>query len=93
MQINSQTIQNISNLSYDEKVELLKQLEELLKSKKEKLKACESEIDKAMKDIEKQKADILSKGKKANSKMNSEAKAKIGKAAEKFVDKFLESLS
>ena len=46
-----------------------------------------------MKEIEKQKADILSKGKKANSKMNSEAKAKIGKAAEKFVDKFLESLS
>ena len=33
MQINSQTIQNISNLSYDEKLELLKQLEELQKAK------------------------------------------------------------
>jgi len=43
--------------------------------------------------IEKQKADILSKGKKTNSKMNSDAKGKVGKAAEKFVDKFLESLS
>jgi len=68
--------------------------EAVLKEKREKAeKASQSEIDKAMKDIEKQKADILSKGKKANSKMNSDAKGKVGKAAEKFVDKFLESLS
>ena len=39
------------------------------------------------------KAYVLSKGKKANSKMNSDAKGKVGKAAGKFVDKFLESLS
>ena len=68
--------------------------EAILKEKREKAeKASQSEIDKAMKDIEKQKADILSKGKKANSKMNSDAKGKVGKAAGKFVDKFLESLS
>ena len=68
--------------------------EAVIKEKREKAeKASQSAIDKAMKDIEKQKADILSKGKKANSKMNTEAKGKVGKAADKFVDKFLERLS
>ena len=68
--------------------------EAVLKEKREKAeKASQSEIDKAMKGIEKQKADILSKGKKTNSKMNSDAKGKVGKAAAKFVDNFLESLS
>ena len=33
MQINSQTIQNINSLTYDEKIELLKQLDELQKAK------------------------------------------------------------
>ena len=68
--------------------------EAIIKKKREKaVKASQSDIDKAMKDIEKQKADILSKGKKANLKMKDEANAKIGNAAGKFVDKFLESLS
>ena len=68
--------------------------EAVIKEKREKAeKASQSAVDKAMKEIEKQKADILSKGKKANSKMNTEAKGRVGKAAEKFVDKFLESLS
>ena len=68
--------------------------EAILKEKREKAeKASQSDVDKAMKDIEKQKADILSKGKKANSKMKDDANAKIGMAAGKFVDKFLESLS
>ena len=68
--------------------------EAILKEKREKAeKASQSDVDKAMKDIEKQKAAILSKGKKANSKMKDDANAKIGNAAEKFVDKFLESLS
>ena len=68
--------------------------EAILKEKREKAeKASQSDVDKAMKDIEKQKAAILSKGKKENSKMKDDGNAKIGNAAEKFVDKFLESLS
>jgi|TARA_B100000959_G_scaffold188326_1_gene196911 vacuolar-type H+-ATPase subunit H len=68
--------------------------EAIIKEKREKAKkASQSDIDKAMKDIEKQKADILSKGKKANSKMKDDANTKVGNAAGKFVDKFLESLS
>ena len=68
--------------------------EAILKEKREKAeKYSQSDVDKAMKGIEKQKADILSKGKKANLKMKDDANAKIGTAAGKFVDKFLESLS
>ena len=68
--------------------------EAIIKEKREKAEAAsQADIDKAMKDIEKQKADILAKGKKANSEMNDAAKGKIDKAAGKFVDKFWESLS
>ena len=46
-----------------------------------------------MKEIGKEKSEILTKGNKANSKMKKEAQNKIDSAADKFVDKFLESLT
>ena len=68
--------------------------EALLKEKKEKAEVkSKTEIDEAMKEIGKQKSDILAKGSKTNSKMKKEAQGKIDSAANKFVDKFLESLT
>ena len=68
--------------------------ESLLKEKKEKAEVkSKTEIDEAMKEIGKQKSDILAKGSKTNSKMKKEAQGKIDSAANKFVDKFLESLT
>lgn len=68
--------------------------EALLKEKKDKAeKESKSEIDEAMKEIGKEKSEILTKGNKANSKMKKEAQNKVGSAADKFVDKFLESLT
>ena len=67
--------------------------EAILKEKREKAeKASQSDVDKAMKDIEKQKADILSKGKKANSKMKDDANAKIGLKTVKVLDAIYRSM-
>jgi len=55
--------------------------------------SAQKKIEEAMKDITKQKNLILKKGAEANSSMKTVAKGKIDKAAKKFVDEFLESLS
>ena len=66
----------------------------ILKEKKDEAeKKSKSEIDEAMKEIGKEKSDILTKGNKANSKMKKEAQSKVSSAADRFVDKFLESLT
>ena len=68
--------------------------EELMKKKRDAAeKSSRKEIDDAMKEITKQKGSILKKGESENAKMKSNAEGNIDKAAKKFVDKFLESLS
>ena len=53
----------------------------------------QKEIDVATIDVESQKSDILKKGMKSNSNMKKKAEGKVDAAADKFIKKFLESLS
>ena len=65
----------------------------LMQNKDNAEKSSNLEIEKAMKEIEKERSDIMKKGEKNNSTMKNEAQGKVSSAADKFVDKFLESLT